>query len=273
MGSRKRLHVGRSRSLRRNVPGSRAYDARSAPVQQRAGPTNAAPKPSDPRSPSAFVKAADVVELSSKAERSRSAILAAAENLFARRGYAVARLEDVAEAVGLTRAALFYHFRDKQTLYEAVLDDAFGSLVARLDEALSSPTPIVQRIERAVEAWVDAIVARPTLARLLLRHVADAEEHPTQSLYSASDRFIRTAWSLFEEGRASGELKPLHDDPFHAASAVIGTTVFYVSAMASLIPPGVFDPLGPQQVAVHKRDAVRAVRRLLGITARRRAAS
>ena len=207
-----------------------------------------------------------------KAERTRAAILVAAERLFARRGYAATRLEDVAEAVGLKRAALFYHFRDKQELYDAVIEDAFGMLAARLDEAFSGTRPIAERIERAVEAWVDAIVARPTLARLILRHAAEAEEHPSQPLFPAAERLLRTAFSLFEQGRASGELHPVHDDPFHTASALLGATVFYVSALASLLPAVGFDPLAPEQVAAHKRDALRTVRRLLGIGTPRRTA-
>lgn len=206
-----------------------------------------------------------------KAERTRAAILAAAEQLFARHGYVATRLEDVAAAVGVKRAALFYYFPDKQHLYDAVIEGAFGSLVARLDEAFSTPASIAQRVERGVEAWVDAIAARPTLARLILRHAAEAEAHPTQGLFPATERLLRGGWSLFEQGRASGELKPLHDDPFHTASAVIGATVFYVSAFAALLPPGDFDPLAPEQVAAHKRDTLRTVRRLLGIGMPRRA--
>jgi TetR/AcrR family transcriptional regulator len=205
-----------------------------------------------------------------KAERTRAAILAAAERLFARRGYAATRLEDVAEAVGVKRAALFYHFRDKQQLYDAVVEDAFGALVACLDAAFSGTRPIGERIERAVEAWVDAIVARPALARLILRHAAEVDESPAQPLFPAVERLLRTAWALFEEGRASGELQPIHDDPFHTASALIGATVFYVSAFGALLPNVDFDPLSPEQVAAHKRDALRTVRRLLGIGTPRR---
>jgi TetR/AcrR family transcriptional regulator len=212
----------------------------------------------------------DPVRQPHKAERTRAAILAAAEGLFARRGYAATRLEDVAEAVGLKRAALFYHFRDKQALYDAVIEDAFGGLVGRIDAAFSQPGPVAPRIERAVEAFVDVIVARPALARLILRHAAEAEEHPTTILFPAAERLLRMSWSLFDEGRRSGELEPLHDDPFHTASAVIGATVFYVSALASLLPPGDFDPLAPAQVAAHKQDALRTARRLLGIGAPRR---
>ncbi len=201
-----------------------------------------------------------------KADRTRSAILAAAENLFARSGYEATRLEDVAEAVGLTRAALFYYFRDKEMLHEAMLDDAFGSLAAHLDKALSTPGPIAKRLERAVNAWVDALVTRPTIARLILRYVANSEERPAQSIYSASERLFRTYWTLFEQGRASGELNPLHDNPFHAASAVIGHTVFYVSALAILIPKDNFKSLAPKQVAAHKRDLLHTVQHQLGIT-------
>lgn len=202
-----------------------------------------------------------------KAERTRADILVAAERQFARRGYDATRMEDVAEAVGVKRAALFYHFRDKRALYDTVIEDAFGALVARLDEAFSVRSPIATCLERAVEAWVDALVARPTLARLILRHAAEAEERPGQGLFPAAERIVRTGWALFEEGRASGELRPLHDDPFHTASALIGATVFYVSALASLLPAGGFDPLAPQHVAAHKRDALRTARHLFGIGA------
>ncbi|HMJ14746.1 MAG TPA: helix-turn-helix domain-containing protein [Polyangiaceae bacterium] len=211
-----------------------------------------------------------ILEPSPKAERTRSAILAAAEDHFARRGYVATRLEDVAAAVGLKRAALFYHFRDKQSLYEAVLSDAFGSLAARLTEAFAAPNPIAVRLERAVEVWVDTIVARPTLARLILRHAAEAEEHPTQGMFPGVEQLLQTSWSLFEQGRASGELQPVHNDPFHAASAVLGTTVFYVAALARLLPHADFNPLAPEQVAAHKRDALHTVRLLLGIRAPRR---
>ncbi|MDR3417165.1 MAG: TetR/AcrR family transcriptional regulator [Nevskia sp.] len=206
-----------------------------------------------------------------KAERSRSTILAAAEELFATRGYAAARLEDVADAVGLTRAALFYYFRDKQSLYDAMLKNAFASLTTQLKDVLAGKGTIAQRIELAVEAWVDAIVARPSLARLILRYVADAKEQPPQHMLP--DNILLNFWSLFEQGRRSGELRPVSDDPFHVASAIIGTTVFYVSGLATLIPQGEFEPLDPKQVAAHKREAVFAARHLLGIPHGRQAVS
>jgi TetR/AcrR family transcriptional regulator len=206
-----------------------------------------------------------------KAERMRAAILAAAEEQFARGGYAATRLDDVAEAMGMTGAALFYYFRDKGALYDAMMANAFRSLAARLGEVLSAQSSIAERIERAVEVWVDTIVARPALARLMLRHITDSEQHPNQRVYPASDAFLRMTFALFEHGKKSGELKPIHDHPYHAASAIIGGTIFYASALAPLVPSGDFDPLSAAQVAAHKRDALRIARLYLGIGAKPRA--
>lgn len=217
-----------------------------------------------------------VVEPSStKAERTRAAILSTAEDLFSRQGYAATRLEDVAEALGLTRAALFYYYGDKQKLYDAMLADAFGGLASKLEVVLAAEkNTVVERIEMAVEAWIDTIIARPTLARLILRFVADGTEQPSQAIFSDNNRLPMRFWALFEQGRKSGDLNPVNDDPFHTASAVIGTTVFYVGALSGLVPHGQFQPLDPQQVAGHKREVLLATRHLLGISkdSRRKAA-
>jgi TetR/AcrR family transcriptional regulator len=108
-------------------------------------------------------------------------------------------------------------------------------------------------------------VNRPTLARLILRFVADGIEHPAQRIFINNEDVPAKFWALFDEGRRTGKLNPLHDDPFHAASAVIGTTVFYVGALAALVPHGQFEPLAPEQIAAHKREVLHATRRLLGI--------
>jgi TetR/AcrR family transcriptional regulator len=203
---------------------------------------------------------------SARAERTRTAILAAAEELFASRGFASTRLEDVGDAVQMTRAALFYYFKDKQSLFDAVLEYSFGPLARQLEQALArDDVSIARRIEHGLIAWVDAIMGRPALARLILRLVADGTEALKHGVLSDNNQIAARFWSLYEQGRDSGELKPLHDDPFHTASAVIGSTVFYVAALSFLLPQGGFQPLDPQQAAAHKEEALLTMRHLLGI--------
>lgn len=203
----------------------------------------------------------------SKAGRTRAAILAAAENHFSLLGFAATRLEDIADELGLTRAALFYYFKDKQTLYDAMIADSFGTLARKLDEVIeSSDGTISDRLELGVGAWVDEVMSRPNLARLILRFIADGIEQPAQRIFIENQQIPMKFFQFFEAGQASGELKPLHDDPFHAASAIIGNTVFYVAALTALVPNNHFEPLNPEQATVHRREALHSACRLLGIS-------
>src|SRR5678815_5951856 len=65
-------------------------------------------------------------------EESRAAILEAAVQEFSREGVAGARTDAIARAAGVNKALLYYYFKDKDTLYGAVLDQAFGGLTSTL---------------------------------------------------------------------------------------------------------------------------------------------
>ena len=64
-----------------------------------------------------------------RGKETRQAILQAAEAIFAERGYAGARMDDVAAEVGIKRASMVYYFRDKHSLYVALLQDLYGELL------------------------------------------------------------------------------------------------------------------------------------------------
>ena len=63
-----------------------------------------------------------------RGEVTRQAILEAAERLFAEVGFAAARLEDVAEEVGIRRPSIIYYFASKQELYDEVEASIFAEM-------------------------------------------------------------------------------------------------------------------------------------------------
>jgi TetR/AcrR family transcriptional regulator len=196
-----------------------------------------------------------------KAERTRAAILAAAERLFAERGFEATRLEDVAAAVGIRRASIVYHFRDKPELYDAVLADVLGALRAQLARALLGEGAFVARIERAVSAWIDAVVTRPALARLLLREVAGGSPAHRSRLAPHLSPFF----ALVERALAAPDAAyPRDVDPVAVASQVAGGTVFFVAAMPTLLSAAAFDPFATERIEALRREMLGAVRRLLG---------
>ncbi len=200
----------------------------------------------------------------SKGDRTRASILAAAERYFAERGFAATRLEDVAEEVGVRRAALFYHFRDKQALYDAVVEDAFTPLLGRLGEVLSATGSVTERIDTCIEVWVDAVGARPSLARFMLREAAGADPGVVPPLGGLGVKLLERGRDILHDGVRSGVLSPVHSDPFHVISAVVGSTVFYVAALRRLLPTMSFDPLQAGELEAHKKDVLSMVHLLLG---------
>lgn len=103
------------------------------------------------------------------ADRTREAVLAAAEALFAKRGYEGVSLNDVAAGAGVSRATPSYFFGSKHELYRAVLARVFvppQALVERLASLGEAAEPH-ELMRAAVSEYVDYLAARPAFARLV----------------------------------------------------------------------------------------------------------
>jgi AcrR family transcriptional regulator len=97
-------------------------------------------------------------------------ILAAAEELFAERGYEAASLGEIADRVGIRPQAIYNHFESKWQLYVAVLERLLDPFLRFLDAALSAP-PSAERSADSLAAEISFHAANPNLARLV-QHAA-----------------------------------------------------------------------------------------------------
>jgi AcrR family transcriptional regulator len=107
---------------------------------------------------------------SRKAEQSevtRSALIAAARELFAQRGYAGVGTEEIVRAAGVTRGALYHHFEGKEQLFRAVYEDIEAELVQEIAAGAMSATDPVQALRGGAKAWLDAC-EDPAVQRIAL---------------------------------------------------------------------------------------------------------
>lgn len=120
------------------------------------------------------------------AERSREAILAAAERLYSERGFDAASLADVALAAGLSRGAPNYFFGSKEGLYISVLERvfqereqatraAFKPLVVWIED--SSGGSLESALGQAVGGYMEFLLRRPSFLRLLQREELAGARH------------------------------------------------------------------------------------------------
>jgi AcrR family transcriptional regulator len=105
-----------------------------------------------------------------QAERSsatRAALLGAARRLFAEKGFAGTGREEIVEAAGVTRGALYHHFESKEGLFRAVFEALESEIVARVaDAALVSPDPM-QQLRLGSHAFLDTAMD-PAVRRVVL---------------------------------------------------------------------------------------------------------
>jgi AcrR family transcriptional regulator len=101
-------------------------------------------------------------------------ILDRAAALFARRGFAKTSVQDVADAVGLSKTGLLHHYPSKDALHEAVLAQA-GALGRRALDQVGDLPAGPARDRRALEALVYVALAHPGLVALMLAPVADLD--------------------------------------------------------------------------------------------------
>jgi len=200
-----------------------------------------------------------------RAERTRSEILAAASVRFAELGYAATRLEDVGRDVGIGRSAVLYHFKDKGLLYRGVLDEIFGGLLEEQTANLETDRTLADRLETAVVRFVDFMGEHPTAARIAMRESLQTDPAIRLEIQRRAEPFFALLDAVFREGERTGAFRPMRSDPFHFVSAIVGSTLFYVAALPSLVAELPYDPLSTDQLEAHKRDLIEITRRLLGI--------
>jgi TetR/AcrR family transcriptional regulator len=190
-------------------------------------------------------------------EESRAAILHAAAREFAEKGIAGARTDAIARAAGVNKALLYYYFKDKETLYGAVLDHAFSGMKTTVFQALDSDLPPRQKILAYVGAYFDFIASNQIYPKLMQREMMRAREG--NSVYI--DRLIKTYFrpiykrvgDLLRKGIAEGEFRKV--DPAHFVPSMIAMIVFYFSSAPVMRRIVRFNPLSPERIA-ERRAAV-----------------
>ena len=209
-------------------------------------------------------------DLGARASRTRSAVLDAAEDLFAAQGFDGTRLEDIAERVGIRRASIVYYFKDKREVYDAVLGSVFGDLHAALAAAMTRDLPLRECIDAAVSGWVDFVGQRPSVARIILREVANDGPEQRNAVLEYTQPFADLVRKQILERPDFAEAQLAQVDPVHVASIVAGASVFLVAAMPALLPDRGLDPTSSERLETHKRELVGIVRGLLATPASRR---
>jgi TetR/AcrR family transcriptional regulator len=190
-------------------------------------------------------------------EESRAAILQAAAEEFAAHGVAGARTDAIAREARVNKALLYYYFKDKETLYGAVLDNAFSGLKKAVFRVLDSELPPGEKIMAYAGAYFDFIASNELYPRLMQREMMRAREGHSQHIEKVVKNYIQPIFvrvsEVLREGIAKGEFRPVN--PAHFVPSIVAMIVFYFSSAPMMQKIVGFNPLTPERIA-ERRAAV-----------------
>jgi AcrR family transcriptional regulator len=165
----------------------------------------------------------------------RQQILAAAAAVIARQGYHGARMDDVVAEAGLSKGAIYWHFRSKDEIAVALVgylfDQEFWAIPPAPDEV-----PIRDRFLALVDKMADHATANPEFGTLAFELYSLARRLPqlAELLEQNFHRTIADAAALLDEGVRRGELAKIDT---RVAAETLVATIDGIIAHWTLAPP------------------------------------
>jgi len=158
----------------------------------------------------------------------RGRIMAAAEESFAIGGLAGARTEQIAVAAGVNKAMLYYYFKSKERLYEAVVEEQFKGFHEQAMRVLEREGAARELLMEYVGVHFDFMAGRQRYASLYQQMMVSggkAKERIVKKYFLPRSEALRR---LLERGMREGDFRKA--DAMHTAVSITSLIVFYFSA-------------------------------------------
>ncbi|MDO8423069.1 MAG: TetR/AcrR family transcriptional regulator [Parvibaculum sp.] len=151
-----------------------------------------------------------------------SEIMAAGLKAFSERGFAATRLEDVAEAAGVSKATIYLYFDNKADLLKAILREVVSPRMGELEAIIHAFDGSTPDLLRAIYGRASAVVSSDEVRPILKLIVSEAGNFPDIAKFywtEIASRGLHTFAQLIERGIERGEFRRC--DPVATAQSII----------------------------------------------------
>ncbi len=161
--------------------------------------------------------------MSTRSDKTKAQLFAAALQLISEQGFTGTTVDAIVERAGVAKGTVYYHFKSKTELVEALIASELESLADRFAVATRSSGDPIERVLALVRAELEWIRDNRAFAKLLITELWREDRVWRESLVMLRRRILAHVIDAIIEGRAAGVF-PLDLDPEFAASALFGMT-------------------------------------------------
>jgi TetR/AcrR family transcriptional regulator len=188
----------------------------------------------------------------------KAVILKAAERIYAENGLAGARTDAIAAAAGVNKALLYYYFKSKEGLYQAVVGSQLREFQEEARKVLSAKGPAGPILLKYVSYHFDFIGTHPYYPRIFLRMLMEGDQALEQLIRQFSAPLRRRLLALLDRGIRSGEFRQV--DKGHALISIAGLTVHYFNIAPAFRLVTGQDPFSKTNLAARKAEVLNFIR-------------
>ena len=185
-----------------------------------------------------------------KLDEAKQRIFAAATQEFALQGIAGARTDAIARAAKVNIALLFYYFKNKQQLHDAVLEEVFSSCCKVIAPPLEQPGSYAQRVLGYVEAFFDFVAESPWRPRLVQQELRSDSPYVLKLLRKHVKPVQQKLHAVIREGIEAGEFREV--DITNFIQSISPLITHYFSASTAIEELTGADPLSPAKIKARK---------------------
>jgi AcrR family transcriptional regulator len=109
-------------------------------------------------------------------EEKRRQLLDAAVRVFARKGFHASRVGDIAEEAGVAHGLLYHYFRSKDEVLEAVFDENWSVLLARIESVEKTDEPAADQLRHIAAIVLRTWLHLPDVVRVVVREFGRSPE-------------------------------------------------------------------------------------------------
>jgi AcrR family transcriptional regulator len=193
-----------------------------------------------------------------RAEERPGEICAAALEVFAEKGFAAARLEEIARRAGVSKGTLYLYFTDKEDLFRAVVRDTVAPNIDSVRQAIEAADLPFRLMATMFLARMAELAARVPIGAVAKMVIGESRNFPELAKVwhdQVASRALGMLAGLIEAAQAKGEVRP--GDPRLHAFTLMGPMLMGVLYRETLLPVG-GAPLDLDALARQHADTVLA---------------
>lgn len=153
-------------------------------------------------------------------------ILEAAKKIFIQKGFAAARMQEIADEAEINKALLHYYFRSKQKLFTVIVAETIEMIIPRLSQAIEYDGTVVEKLDKIVDVYIDTINEHPHLPTFMIMELAQSRADFVKEIKKNTDSFPNFQQFFMQVMKEGQEAKIRKINPFHLLLNTLSMCIF-----------------------------------------------